>query len=478
MSTKALAKNTALQIVGKSLATLFGLLTVAVLTRYLGTAGYGQLTIALTFLSIFAVIVDFGLTLTTTQMISEHKAQEEALLGNLLSLRVISAVVFLALAPVAALAFPYDNVVKIAIAVGAFSYLFGTTSQMLVGVFQKRLVIGRFVIAELLNRGGVLLATVLAPAFGLGVVGIMWILVAGNAIQLIAILAFAGKYVKLRLQLKWQTWKEIIARSWPIGASIFFNLIYLRGDIVFLSLFRDEAEVGLYGAAYKVVDVVAAVPVMFMGLALPMLVVAWSSKKRKQYTTQLQQYLDFLAIIALPIAFGSISVGPELMELIAGPEFRASGEILRVLGPAAAIVFFGSLFGHAIVSVNKQKPMTWGYLAVAVLTVAGYLIFIPRHGMWAAAWLTLASEALITTVTLIVVMKVSSFRPKMKIPAIATLAAAIMFTGLYIFPITNVLIEIILGALIYTVSLVALGGPRPTDVAKLFLPEKPPISQP
>ncbi|MFH1711872.1 MAG: oligosaccharide flippase family protein [Patescibacteria group bacterium] len=481
MSTKALAKNTALQITGKLLATFFGLLTVAVLARYLGTAGYGQLTIALTFLSVFAVIVDFGLTLTTTQMISEHKAREEHLLGNLLSLRIISAVLFLALAPIVALAFPYDNIVKIAIAVGAVSYLFGTTSQMLVGVFQKRLVIGRFVLAELINRGGVLLGAIIAPLFGLSLVGIVWILVAGNALQLISILIFAGRYVKLRLKLNLATWKDIISRSWPIGASIFFNLIYLRGDIVFLSLYRSEAEVGIYGAAYKVVDVIAAVPVMFMGLVLPMLVATWSKKTaeaKESFHKQMQNFFDFFSVAALPIALGSIAVGPALMTLIAGEDFKESGEILMVLGPAAAIVFFGSLSGHAIVAVNKQRIMTWAYFAVAVVTVAGYMICIPIYGMWAAAWWTLISEILILILTFTVVMRVSKFRPKMKTFCIASLASIIMFLGLLMFPTIHVLAEIVLGTIIYVIALAALGGPRPKDVAKLFLPEKPPISQP
>jgi len=144
MKTRALAQNTAVQMIGKGIATVLGIGTVAVLTRFLGVEGYGQFTLVMTFLSIFAVLVDFGLTLTTTQMISEKKADEEKLLGNLISLRVISAVLFLALAPVVAIWFPYDEVVKLGIAVGAASYLFGRTSQMLVGVFQKRLIMGRF----------------------------------------------------------------------------------------------------------------------------------------------------------------------------------------------------------------------------------------------------------------------------------------------------------------------------------------------
>ncbi|MFH1631656.1 MAG: flippase [bacterium] len=477
-STKALAQNTALQIIGKALATIFGIFTVAVFTRYLGTDGYGQLTVVLAFISVFAVIVDFGLTLTTTQMISEQEANEETIIGNLLALRVISAVLFLALAPLAALLFPYEHIVQVAIAVGAFSYLFGTTSQMLVGVFQKRLMIGRFVLAELFNRGLVLVGAIFAPALGLGLIGIVWILVIGNALQLITILFFAGRHVRLRPQIKLAMWRNIISRSWPIGASIFFNLIYLRGDIVFLSLFRSDAEIGLYGAAYKAVDVITAVPVMFMGLALPMLVAAWTSKARDRFETQMQNAFDFFAIAAIPLAVGSIIVGVPLMELIAGPEFSESGRVLAVLGPAASIVFFGSLFGHTIVALNKQRVMTWGYFAVAAITVAGYLIFIPRYGMWAAAWWTLISEVIIGSLTFIVVTRVSGYRPKLKTASQAALASTVMAFGFVMIPSVHVLIDVAIAGLIYLIALGAFGGPKYRDIINLFLPEKPPISQP
>ncbi|RMD51172.1 hypothetical protein D6827_02705, partial [Candidatus Parcubacteria bacterium] len=132
---KALAQNTAIQIVGKIINTIIGVATVAVIARILGAEGYGRLTIALTFLSVFAIIVDFGLTLTTTQMISEHKADEKTLLGNLFSLRIISAAVFLALAPIIAAFFPYEQIIIYAIAIGSLSFLFASTSQMLIGIY-------------------------------------------------------------------------------------------------------------------------------------------------------------------------------------------------------------------------------------------------------------------------------------------------------------------------------------------------------
>lgn len=474
----ALAQNTVLQVAGKGLSTFFGVLTVAILTRALGTSGYGELTTALTFLSLFAIIVDFGLTLTTTAMISEKPALEEKILGNLISLRVITAVIFLSLAPLAVIFFPYSSVIKAAVAVGALSYFFGTTAQMLIGIYQKRLAMRRAIVAELLNRALVLIGAGFAYFVGLSVISVMWILVIGNAVQLLSMIGLAKNFVRIKFQISWNIWKEIIERSWPIGASIFFNLIYLRGDILILSLYVPQDQVGIYGAAYKVVDVITSIPVMYMGLALPLLVGAWAQNNRDRFNKLMQDSFDFFAIFAIPMAVGCISVGVGLMRLVAGDDFAVSGAVLAVLGPAMAVVFFGSLSGHAIVALQKQKIMTWGYLLVAIVSLAGYFFFIPRYGVWAAAWWTLISELLIAILTSWVVWKVSGFKPKLNIFSKAITASLFMLVFIKLFAYLPVLLLVTIGASIYGVVLSALGGPSWKMALRLFVPEKPPLAQP
>lgn len=476
---KALVHNTAIQIVGKMLAVLFGIFTFIILSRHLGAAGFGELTIILGYTTIFAIVVDFGLTLTTVQMISEHDADENRLIGNLMSLRVISAITFLALAPVIALFIPqYDTFITIGIAIAAASFFFGTTSQLLVGVFQKRLIISRIVIAELVNRTVVLIGVILAPMLGFDVLAILWLFVVGNLLQLITVFLFARKHVTLSVKFEPDVWKQIISRSWPIGASILCNLIYLRGDILFLSLWRGAEEIGQYGAAYKVVDVITVVPVMYMGLILPMLVAAWSEKRIKTFNQTIQDAFDFFMIIAIPFAAGSIALGIPVMELMSGPEFTEAGRVLKILAPAASLLFISSLYGHAIIGVGKQKPMVLGYLFVAIITGIGYVAFIPRYGIWAAAWWTLIAEALIAIITFIVVARTAKHWPKYKMTARAFFASIIMFICLALLPQWHVLILVAIGCAVYYVALAALGGPKIKDVAKLFLPEKPPITQP
>jgi O-antigen/teichoic acid export membrane protein len=65
---KKVAHNTLVQIIGKLISTGLGLFSLALITRSIGTAGFGEYTTIYTFLTFFAVIADLGLTLITVQM--------------------------------------------------------------------------------------------------------------------------------------------------------------------------------------------------------------------------------------------------------------------------------------------------------------------------------------------------------------------------------------------------------------------------
>ncbi|MBU1705383.1 oligosaccharide flippase family protein [Patescibacteria group bacterium] len=79
-SAAKFSQNMTIQIAGKIAAVFVGLGIMAILTRSLGPEGFGEYTTAVTFLQLFGVIVDFGLTLTLLVMISEVGADQIKLL--------------------------------------------------------------------------------------------------------------------------------------------------------------------------------------------------------------------------------------------------------------------------------------------------------------------------------------------------------------------------------------------------------------
>ena len=66
------ATNTILQLAAKSAVLVIAAVSVAVLTRYLGPADYGRYALALSFMQLFGVLADAGLTTIVVREISRE----------------------------------------------------------------------------------------------------------------------------------------------------------------------------------------------------------------------------------------------------------------------------------------------------------------------------------------------------------------------------------------------------------------------
>lgn len=466
--TRQVAHNMIYQISGKIISTALGLVALAMMTRYLGQEGFGGYTTIIAFLQFFGILVDFGLTLTTVQMISEPGANENKITSNIFTLRFFSALIFLGLAPLVVLFFPYNAILKIGVAITTLSFFFITLNQVLIGLFQKHLSMWKVAVAE--NAGRVVLIGLVAFAIATdrGLLAILWAVIFGSAANFLINFLFSLKYVRIKFAFDWLIWKEIYRRSWPIGLSIIFNLIYLKADTIILSLFRSQAEVGLYGASYRVLDVLTTFPMMFAGLLLPVLTAAWAKRDLEKFKRVMQKSFDFLVMIAVPIIFGTFFLGERLMSFVAGDDFALSGTILKILILAAGAIFVGTLFGHLVVAVQKQRKMIWGYASVAAICLLAYIIFIPHYTFWAAAWITFFSEGAIALLTFIVTYRTTRLAPSGIIFLKSLLASLVMAGAIYFLRPINLLLIIFVSAAIYFAVLYFLKGFSKETLLQIF----------
>ena len=466
-TARSIASNFSVQLFGKILSVLIGLLSVAILTRALGTSAFGEYTTATTYLQMFGVVVDFGLTLTLIVMISKPGIDEARIVGNFFGLRLVSGFIMFSLAPLLVLALPWSETIRSAVLMGALAYFLMGGASMLLGVFQRHEAMWRAAVAELVNRAVLLGLVALFAYTSPGVIEMVFAMVIANAVWLILMVQLASPFVKIRPLFEWSQWMFILAHSWPIAISIIFNLLYLKGDILFLAYFRDQTEVGLYGAAYRILDVMTVLPTMLMGLVLPSLVAMWSTGQKEEFRARVVRIFDVFALTVVPVVVGAQLVSSELMALIAGPDFAASGPILTWLILALIGVFLGTLYGHLVVALNKQKKMTWGYVFVAVIAIVGYLLYIPPYGMWGAVGVTLLSEALIAFLTFFVVFKTSGATPKLTVLFKAIIASTIMYLALVGLDVP-VLIDLLVGGGVYGAVLFALRAVTIKDLQTLL----------
>jgi len=276
------------------------------------------------------------------------------------------------------------------------------------------------------------------------------------------------------LAFDFSLWREIIGKSWPLALTIIFNLLYLKTDTLILSLVKTQAEVGIYGAAYKVVDILTMVPFMFAGVILPILTADWASGDKERFTRVTQKSFDLMAVLAVPLVVGAQFLAGPVMIMVAGDDFASSGTVLKILMAAAGLVFISAFLSHVIVALGLQKKIIGAYLFTAITSVAGYLIFIPRYSYFGAAAVTVYSEATIAALMFFYVARYAGFWPRLGSVAKSIGAAAVMAALLALLPISYYargwgLIAVLLGApAVYFLALFFFRGISRRDILYLL----------
>ena len=372
---------------------------------------------------------------------------------------------------------PYALYVKIGILIATLSFLFPALNQVLIGLFQKNLRMDKAVIAETISRVVLVVGIYLSIKLSWGLNGMLWATVISAAFNFIVAYFLAAKFYLLKPAFNFNFWKEVIKKSWPLAITIVLNLLYLKTDTLILSLIKTPGEVGLYGAAYRIIDVLTTLPFMFAGIILPILTLAWFEERKEYFALVLQKSFDLMAIFSLPIIAGTLILAKPLIVLVAGNEFADSGLILKVLIFALVAIFLGCMFAHAVIAINKQREMIGFYLFVSLSAVILYLVFIPFFSYFGAAAITIYSELAIAFFSAYVVWRHTKFIPSFKIFTKSIIASTIMWFELYFIPTDfnyswlGLIISSSVAIFIYFVSLYLIKGITTNDL-KILLNKK------
>jgi O-antigen/teichoic acid export membrane protein len=417
------------------------------------------------------------LTLISAQIISNPNENQEKALSNLFSLRLFTALILLGLAPITVLFFPYDQVIKLGVLISTLIFLFPALNQILIALFQKKLEMEKVMLSEVISKTFLVIFIFIFAKINQGLTGMLWASVLSGIIGFIILWLYSQKSVKIKLEFDLIFWKKIIKRTWPLALTIILNLIYLKGDILILSLFKSNEEVGIYGASYRAIEVIGTIPYMFAGIMLPIFTANWLKGENKFLEKIIQKSFDFMIILALPLAVGTQFIATKIMMMIAGQDFGSGGPALQILIISTAMLFVSCIFSHIIIAINKQKKVIGLYAITAALSLVLYLFLIPRFSYIGAAMVTIFSNALILLGTYYYVKKFTSFQAKFVVLKKSILSSLGMALFMFLVPKSLyannifILLIILLAGLIYFSLLYMLKGISKEDI-KTFMPKK------
>lgn len=451
------ASNTAVITGGRIISSLLGFFSLAILARYLGKESFGEYHIIFVFLNMAAAAADLGLYSILTREISKYPEKEKEIVGGIFGLRIASIILFFGISFVLLYFLPYSFNVKIGAMIASVGFLFMSTTQLLMGIFQKYFQTLWPVIGDVATRVLQLLLIVWAvasdaPFLYFPAISAVCVL-AGYLIDLY----FAKKIIKFSISFDWNFSKSALKMSWPLAVSSVLTLIYFKMDSFLLSLMKPAGDVGIYSLAYKVFEGLLFFPAAFSGLVLSLFAGSAGTDKFKIF---FKKSLNFLIIVALPLSVGGFVLSQKIALLLGGAEFSAASLPIKILMTATFFVFLGNLFGNVIIALDKQKKMVYVYgLGVFISTVFN-LIFIPRYSYLATSYVTLLTEAVVNSIMFFIIIKEIKYWPLDGIFLKASFASFIMGASLIYFNFLNwnLFVLILIGAAIYAAALFLFGG--------------------
>ncbi len=398
MSDKV-AKNVFSLVASKILASALVFIGYAAIFRYLGTARTGQYQFIIAFVTLFSVVVDFGIQQYVIKKVSEHPEESEKYLGNFFATEIVVSIVVYAIMAAVAVFAHYDRIVMEGILTAGFGMVLCALSDPFTSILSGHQEMRKIALVNFCDS--VINVSVMAVTiiFHGSVLLLVTVQIWMGILHLLVYTRLIRKYVphpnllRYARMLDFKLVRNMLLAALPFGMLIGFSIVYNKIDVVILTSIRGYSETGLYTAAYKFFDSMAFFPGVVSSALYPFFSSSLKAGNLEAVKNALGTYTRYMIAIALPIAFGGAVLAPKLMVLVAGQSFLPGYRALQILVFAIATLFIYAAANSIIINQMTRTAAIVTFSNIFLNTI-GNILLIPHFGFVAAAAMTLASELL------------------------------------------------------------------------------------
>ncbi|MGI5841124.1 MAG: oligosaccharide flippase family protein [Patescibacteria group bacterium] len=383
--------NTLIQVGGKIVAVLIGLMITGLLTRNLGTEKYGSYVLISSLFVFLDSLADFGTKIIgVREAAGKDNEKKEILWVQVGWLRIfLSSAAFLTGLLVANLWKGFEGIRQEAFLglvlifftsiAGSAEIIWQTKMKMefkvAVDSLFSLLFLGLLWINRTdLNLGGVfvylLIARVVSLIMGLGLI---WV---------------KGTLKKIGFWDR-KVMGKLLKETWPMGLYLLVFASYDRAvDSLLIERYVGIKEVGWYGLAYKIYATLLQPVYFYVSSIFPLM----SSKLVDK--DKLMRYSGWIItgvlLVGLPVTY---VLAPWMIEILGGSEFEPSVQIIRILLVAIMFSYLNHLWGFNLIAKRGQEDLLKVGLTALIVNIGLNILIIPRYGIIGAAGVTAVTEA-------------------------------------------------------------------------------------
>src|SRR3989344_2854522 len=432
----------------------------AKLASYLGPAGFGKFYLILAYYTIFLLFVDFGISRYVIKKISEDKNQAPLLFGNFFIAQFFSALIVFSLFIFIPQWFDYDAEVARAMLYVGIGLLFGALSipfAAIIQAWQKIHLLAAVYFFDSLIRAVWLILSIFWTK---DLVFIFFVYVLTGIFDIVIYAILTRKIARPQFQFDRGLTKKLFVYGIPFAFISGFEILIAKVDIVIQKFFLPYHEVGLYSAAYRFLDFLTFVPAVVAISLFPVLseMADLNTAKTKSIIDRVNRYMLLLAI---PLGAGATMFADKIIFTLFGPAYVDSIVPFQILIWSTVITFVYAV-SNVVMQVKQTKRAILILALAAVVNAVSNVIFVPRFGIIASAWLTVATYLFVAALYTFYSSRSMyfSYRSYIFWPVFASV---LMGAGLWLIRDANILLITLIAMVIYFGVLIISGYVKRED---------------
>jgi len=460
---KRISRNFIFLFLSDGITRLIGFAATVYIARLLAVEGFGLINYGLAFISYALLFANPGLTIIGAREVAKAP-QNRRFIEETLGLRLVLAILILAILLVGTMFIPGDSTTKRVIIVYALTLF--PFAVLLEFVFQGREEMG-YIGAGRIIQYVVYLAVLLfflKQATDVLVVPVAFVI--GYTISASFLIGiFISKYKSFRFRFSISQWQTILSTSIPVGLAVIFNQVTISLPPIVLGIFKTNYEVGIFSAGYKIVFMLLIIERVFYYVFFPIL-----SKQHKDNPGKLAGSFNFLTrflfALTIPIAIGGLILAPDIITIVYGRAFLEAANVFRILLVYFMIVPINTIFGYGLIAINQEKRFFKIITITAIISALLIVVLGLRFGVYGAAGALFVSE-LISIILMNRQLRRSVSFGEFGYILKPFIAASVMAIFMYVLRLWHVVFLIVLGIVVYLFAFYMLRGFLRSDLKNL-----------
>lgn len=403
-------RNSAIPIASQIIVRVVDLAVAIALLRLLGPTGNGQYAIAVVVWLYIKTFSDFGLALLATREVARDPAEAGKVIGETTIFRwVVLVVTAIPVAVYLTASLTLDTLaVPSALAI-IILYLSIVPSSYGESVNAAMNGLERMEIAAAINVFVSFARAPLAVALGASSLGVPGVALAALITSGLSAAAFhralrsmVNLQVTMRLHRDRAVWYA--RESWPLLINGLLVSLFFRVDVFIISAVQGDAALGVYDAAYKLINLATVIPAYATLAVFPLMTRRSGDPAALERAGQVTTYT--LVTIAWMLVFGLTALSTFAIRVLAGSDYLPEAAfLLRILIWFAPLSFINGVIQYLLVATNEQRRLVPAFVAAVLFNFGANLVLVPLYGARASAALTILTEVVIFVVLVVVAVR-------------------------------------------------------------------------